>query len=122
MGGDCVQPEIDFKKIGSRIKAARMEKGLSQEELGVIIGCSNNHLSHVEVGQTKVSLTMLLKVSLALEKDFDYFLLDTPYAKCDSIINDDIANKLKRCNASTLITVSQILDALIEQQKRTFVE
>ena len=122
MGGDCVQPEIDFKKIGSRIKTARLEKGLSQEELGVIIGCSNNHLSHVEVGQTKVSLTMLLKVSLALEKDFDYFLLDTPYAKCDSIINDDIANKLKRCNASTLITVSQILDALIEQQKRTFVE
>ena len=122
MGGDCVQPEIDFKKIGSRIRSARIEKGLSQEELGVMVGCSNNHLSHVEIGQTKVSLTMLLRVALALDKNFDYFLLDTPYAKCDSIINDDIAGKLKRCNASTLVTVSQILDALIEQQKRTFVE
>lgn len=117
-----MQPEIDFKKIGSRIRSARTEKGLSQEELGVIIGCSNNHLSHVEIGQTKVSLTMLLRVSLALDKNFDYFLLDTPYAKCDSIISGDIADKLKRCNASTLVTVSQILDALIEQQKRTFVE
>lgn len=54
-----MQPEIDFKKIGSRIRSARTEKGLSQEELGGIIGCSNNHLSHVEIGQTKVSLTML---------------------------------------------------------------
>ncbi len=117
-----MQPEIDFKKIGNRIRSARLERGLSQEELGAIIGCSNNHLSHVEIAQSKVSLTMLLKLSLALGKSFDYFLLDTPYAKSDSIINDDIAEKLNKCNASTLVTVSQILDALIEQQKRTFID
>ena len=72
-------PEIDFTKIGQRIKTARNEKGINQADLGSLIGCSNNHVSHVEVGQTKVSLSMLLKLSLILEKDFDYFLLDTPY-------------------------------------------
>ena len=117
-----MQPEIDYKRIGERIRTARLEKGLSQSDLGAIVGCSNNHLSHVEVGQTKVSLSMLLKLSLALEKDLNYFLLDTPFANCNSIINDDIAEKLKKCNASTLVTVSQILDALIEQQNRTFTE
>lgn len=111
-----VQPEIDYLKIGQRIKTARLEKGLNQAELGALVGCSNNHMSHVEVGQTKVSLSMLLKISLALEKDFDYFLLDTPYAKCESIINVEIADKLKLCNSTTLITVSKILDALLEQQ------
>lgn len=111
-----VQPEIDYLKIGQRIKTARLEKGLNQAELGALVGCSNNHMSHVEVGQTKVSLSMLLKISLALEKDFDYFLLDTPYAKCESIINVEIADRLKLCNSTTLITVSKILDALLEQQ------
>lgn len=111
-----MQPEIDYLKIGQRIKTARLEKGLNQAELGALVGCSNNHMSHVEVGQTKVSLSMLLKISLALEKDFDYFLLDTPYAKCESIINVEIADKLKLCNSITLITVSKILDALLEQQ------
>lgn len=111
-----MQPEIDYLKIGQRIKTARLEKGLNQAELGALVGCSNNHMSHVEVGQTKVSLSMLLKISLALEKDFDYFLLDTPYAKCESIINVEIADKLKLCNSTTLITVSKILDALLEQQ------
>lgn len=111
-----LQPEIDYCKIGQRIKTARLEKGYSQAELGALIGCSNNHMSHVEVGQTKVSLSMLLKLSLVLEKNFDYFLLDTPYAKCESIINAEIADKLNQCNAVTLVTVSKILDALIEQQ------
>ena len=47
-------PEIDYKKIGMRIRAARLEKGYSQADLGALVGCSNNHMSHVEVGQTKV--------------------------------------------------------------------
>lgn len=111
-----MQPEIDYVKIGQRIKAARLEKGYSQAYLGALVGCSNNHMSHVEVGQTKVSLAMLLKLAFVLEKDFDFFLLDTPYAKCDSIINVEIADKLKQCNATTLITLSKIIDALIEQQ------
>ena len=111
-----MQPEIDYVKIGQRIKAARQSKGYSQADLGALVGCSNNHMSHVEVGQTKVSLAMLLKLAFVLEKEFDYFLLDTPYAKCDSIINTEIAGKLRRCSATTLITISKIIDALIEQQ------
>lgn len=112
-----MQPEIDYVKIGQRIKAARLEKGYSQADLGALIGCSNNHVSHVEVGQTKVSLAMLLKLALVLGKHFDYFLLDTPYAKRESIIDAEIADKLKQCNVITLITVSKIIDALIEQQE-----
>lgn len=111
-----MQPEIDYVKIGRRIKTARLEKGYSQADLGALVGCSNNHMSHVEVGQTKVSLSMLLKLATVLEKDFDFFLLDTPYAKCDSIINKEIAEKLQRCSATTLITISKIIDILIEQQ------
>lgn len=114
-----MQPEVDYLKIGQRIKIARQEKGLSQADLGALVGCSNNHMSHVEVGQTKISLSMLLKVAMALEKDFDYFFLDTPYANCNCIINTEIAEKLNRCNAMTLITASKILDVLIEQQDST---
>ena len=110
-------PEIDFTKIGQRIKTARNEKGINQADLGSLIGCSNNHVSHVEVGQTKVSLSMLLKLSLILEKDFDYFLLDTPYVNKNRIINTEIADKLNRCNSSTLIAVSKIIDVLREQQE-----
>ena len=52
-----------------------------------------------------------------LEKNFDYFLLDTPYAKSDSIIDNEIAAKLKKCNVTTLITVGKLIDVLIDQQE-----
>lgn len=111
-----MQPEIDYVKIGHRIKMARLEKGYSQADLGALIGCSNNHMSHVETGQTKVSLPMLLKLAYALDKDFDFFLLDTPYARTDKLIDIEIANRLKKCNTTTLITIRKILDILLEQQ------
>lgn len=116
MGVGVVQPEIDFAKIGQRIKAARMEKGLNQGELGELVGCSNNHMSHVEVGQTKVSLTMLMKLSVVLEKDFDYFLLDTPYVRQDRVIDSEILDKMKKCSPATLISINKIIDVLLEQQ------
>ena len=59
---------------------------------------------------------MLMKISYALEKNLDYFLLDTPFADTTSIINLELANKLNRCNSTTLITVNKIIDILLDQQ------
>ena len=88
-----MQPEVDYLKIGQRIKSARLEQGLNQAELGKLVGCSNNHMSHIEIGQTKVSLSMLLRISYVLKKDLNYFLLDTPYAQRESIVNGEIATE-----------------------------
>ncbi len=112
-----MQPEINYMKIGQRIRAARQEKKLSQADLGALVGCSNNHMSHVEVGQTKVSLPMLLKLAYVLDKDFDYFLMDTPYARRNQLIDGEISMKLTMCNTSTLIAVNKMLDVLLEQQQ-----
>ncbi len=54
---------------------------------------------------------MLSKLALALNQDLDYFLLDTQYAKRDRLIDEEIAEKLSRCNTSTLLTVNQMLDS-----------
>ena len=86
------------------------------------VGCSNNHISHIETAQTKVSLSMLSKLALALNQDLDYFLLDTQYAKRDRLIDEEIAEKLSRCNTSTLLTVNQMLDLLLKQQEMNELE
>lgn len=112
-----MQLEINYSNIGQRIKTARLEKGLNQSELGALLGCSNNHISHIEVGQTKVSLAMLIQLTTILDKDFNYFLLDTPYTNREHIINTEISNKLKQCNSTTLLSVNKIIDILLEQQK-----
>ena len=108
----------DYKKIGSRIREARIEKGLTQAELGAKTGCSNNHMSHIETEQTKVSLTMLLEISSQLEKDLNYFLMDTPFISKETMINSSISSKLDRCDHDTLLVLNGILDVLLESQER----
>lgn len=111
-----MRPELDFQKIGNRIRIARLEKGLSQGELGELLNCSNNHISHLETGQTKVSLNRLVQLSSVLNKDFDYFLFETPYAQPMYMIGTEIAEKLGKCDSVTLLTISRIIDVLLEQQ------
>lgn len=111
-----VPKEVDYAKIGQRIRRMRLEKGLTQADLSDMVNCSNNHLSHIETAQCKVSLGMLLKLSYALEVSLDYFLLDTPFAQPEVIINNDIADKLSKCSPATLVAVSRMIDTLLEQQ------
>ena len=59
-----MQPEINYTMVGQRIRTARLQKKLSQADLGSLVGCSNNHISHIETAQTKVSLSMLTKLAL----------------------------------------------------------
>lgn len=109
--------DVDFEKIGARIRKLRKEKGWSQEELGEMVDCSNNHISHVETAQNKVSLSLLLRLSYVFEVSLDYFLLDTPFARPEAIIDFEISNKLAKCSPATLVTVNHMLDTLLEQQK-----
>lgn len=109
-------PEVDYRKIGQRIRSLRIEKGITQADLSELMNCSNNHLSHIETGSTKVSLNMLLKIGHLLNKSPDYFLLDTPYARPESIIDAEISRKLKQCSSTTLVTVHKMLDILIDLQ------
>ena len=87
--------ELDYKMIGQRIRAERNKKGWQQAELAFRAGMTAAHLSHIETAQCKVSLNMMLKIAYALDTGLDYFLLDTPFACPESIIDTEIADKLK---------------------------
>ena len=57
---------MDYYEIGQRIRKMRKVHELSQEELAEIIGISTTHMSHIETGNTKLSLPVLVAISLAL--------------------------------------------------------
>lgn len=71
----------------------------------------------IQIGQIKVSLAILMKLSVILDKDFNYFLFDTPYTRKETIINDEISEKLNRCSPATLVSISKIIDIILEQEK-----
>ena len=62
---------VDYESIGRRIKRYRMDKKLSQEELGQEILTSSVHISYVESGSRKLSLELLVSIANALDVSAD---------------------------------------------------
>lgn len=109
---------IDFVKVGKRIKEVRKRKHMTQACLASICGCSNNHLSAIETGVNKPSIEMIMKISIALDKSVDYFLMDAPHVCPTYLIQEEIGEKLSRCDVMSLQWVNQMLDTVLEYQSK----
>ena len=57
---------MDYYAIGQRIRMARKSRGLSQEALAELVGISVTHMSHIETGNTKLSLVVLVDLAEAM--------------------------------------------------------
>lgn len=65
---------MDKKKLGKRIKLARVEKDLSQVQLAELIEARQKSISGYETGVTAPSIEVLLKIAKTLGKTVNYFL------------------------------------------------
>lgn len=71
-----MQQEIDYAKLGIKIKKMRQKAGLTQDNLAEIVSCNTSHISNVENNHTKVSLNVLLAIANALNTSIDFLLAD----------------------------------------------
>jgi transcriptional regulator with XRE-family HTH domain len=58
-----------IKQIGRNIKAERIRKGLSQEQLAEIFNCDRDHISKIECGTQNMSLKKIVKITNCLQVD-----------------------------------------------------
>lgn len=61
------KPSILFSNIGKTIKEARVQKGLSQKELSLIIGMKQPDISIIEKGKKNITLETLSRLCKVLE-------------------------------------------------------
>ncbi len=66
------------EQIGRRLRDARHAKGLSQAQLGRIVGCSKSHLSQIEGATGTYSFKIFLSVCDALEVDPSFIFAGVP--------------------------------------------
>ena len=100
---------MDYYKIGQKIRKIRKAHGLSQEELAERVSISTTHMSHIETGNTKLSLPVFVDIAAALEVRTDD-LLDNPAATISNSL-DEIAVVLERCNAQQAKVIADIVKA-----------
>lgn len=54
-------------KLGARIREMRLEKKMTQEDLGFMIGNSGKQIGRIERGENNVTICMLLAITKALK-------------------------------------------------------
>lgn len=65
---------MDAKKLGKKIKIARIELDMNQTELATKIKAKQKSISRYENGLSMPSIETLVKIAKALKKSTSYFL------------------------------------------------
>ena len=110
--------ELDYKKLAMRIKEARHRKGITQEQLANITDLSPNFIGRIESNNSRVSLSSLVKICVALDSSMDYLLSDTIPLPDNAILNITALNDTERRFILNAIKgIKEIQAELIEQLK-----
>lgn len=103
--------ELNSIKIGAKIRERRLQMERTQDYLADYLDIDSSHISNIERGRCKVSLTALVGISNALDCSVDYFLFEE-YRDQSIPLNNQIINQITSCDIETKRRISRIIDVL----------
>lgn len=87
------------KRLGHRIRQARMDQGLSQLELCEMMQISPSHMSDIEHGKTNLGIEIFIRLVNALKVSADWLLeVDTPHVS--AVLDKDLKDLFGDCSVS----------------------
>ena len=102
---------IDYTAIGKIIKASRIAKGLTQEQLAEIVGIGPSHMSHIESGKTVPSIEVFVALVNALDASADE-LLCKEVKTAKSHLNNWLVDLVADCDPTEIKILSDTIAAL----------
>lgn len=103
--------EIDYLKLGLKIKEIRRKKGLTQDNLAELVNCNTSHISNIENNHTKVSLNVLLAIANALNTSIDY-ILSEQYKNSSLALDNAIVRALRHCDNEKKEKILKFIDII----------
>ncbi len=100
---------MNYCKIGQKIRKYRKAKGLSQEALAEKIGISVTHMSHIETGNTKLSLPVFVDIANALDVQTDDLILDVCSGR--NFAEKELMQILDSCDTNQIRIILDIIKA-----------
>lgn len=103
--------ELDFSSIGARLKDVRISKGYTQEDVADAVEVNVSHISNIERGISKVSLTLLVRICDYLGTTVDY-ILQNEYSHPNNAISSEISrvsSSLSKEKQNLLLRISKVI-------------
>lgn len=102
---------MDFKETGRRIKIARENAELTQDDLARAVGCTPQHISAIERGLKTPRLDTFIAIANATHTSADYLLGDLLEQDCE--LDRRLSLTISSLPAEMQTRVMQIIDILI---------
>jgi len=106
---------IDYSIIGQRIKKARKEKELTQEQLAEKIDVSIAFLSRIERGSSQINLKRLSQICEILGTT-EGEILNGVSNNSSKYLNNEFATLLKECSSDKQKLIYDIAKVIAEQK------
>ena len=103
--------EIDYKAIGTRIKAARVRKGITQGAISKLAGLSTPHISNIETGNTKLGLPTIIHLANVLDVSVDELLCDN-IQRSEAVYGSELSSLLKDCSVDELHIIAELVKVI----------
>lgn len=87
---------LNYDKLGERVRELRLNEKLTQEKLAEEVNVTSKHISHIENGESKVSVETLLNIANSLSTTVDYLLQDS--VKTEKCYEVEVSNILSGCS------------------------
>ena len=107
--------DLDFRVIGLKIKERRKHQGLTQENIANQLDVNPSHISNIECGHAKPSLTTLVRIANILQCSVDYFLEgEYSFRRKDDVetLDRQILDKMKYFDAEKKQKILKMLELL----------
>lgn len=103
--------KMNYSDIGKRIRKARRDRQMTQEQLAEIIGVGTTHISHIETGNTIASMKLFVAIVDALEVSADDLLRDN-LARAKEAFIGEIFEELGDCSEEEVRFMADMIRAM----------
>ncbi len=104
--------QVDYKKVGKRIRTKRKEFALKQKEAAIKVGVSPHYWSDMETGKVNsISLKTLFSIAILFDTNLNYFVADLIDDNKD-IIYEEIETMLEGMTKNQRIISMDLLNVV----------
>ena len=102
---------VNYNQIGARIRQARLEKGLTQEQVADKLDVGVTHISHIETGNTIPSMKLFIGIVDLLEVSADSLLCDN-LSKAKDAFTSELAKTTSDCSEEEIRIIADMAKQL----------
>ena len=108
---------VDYRDIGSRIRAVRLDQKMTQEQLAEAVGVGVTHISHIETGNSIPSLQVMIDIINALGCSADE-LLCIEVEQARPLLNSWLSDLVADCNTTEVKLITDTVVSLKNSLRR----